>query len=69
MADREEVAKQVLEYIEAGINDDCMREKYGPAYEGLQSLFEELADAGFMGRAAQEVRAPFQATHPGPRCH
>ncbi len=58
MADREEVAKQVLEYIEAGVNDQSMREKYGPAYEGLQSLFAELADAGFMGRGAQECKTP-----------
>jgi hypothetical protein len=58
MADREEVAKQVLEYIEAGVNDNSLKEKYGHAYEGLQSLFEELADAGFMGRAAQECATP-----------
>jgi uncharacterized protein (DUF433 family) len=58
MADRKEVAKQVLEYIEAGINDDGLREKYGHAYQGLQSLFAELADAGFMGRSAQKCAAP-----------
>jgi hypothetical protein len=58
MAKREEVAKQVLQYIETGLTDTGVMEKYGHAYEGLQSLFGELADAGFMGSAAQACAMP-----------
>lgn len=58
MAKREEVVKHVLEYIEAGRTDAGVMEKYGHAYEGLQSLFDELAVAGYMGPAAQACTVP-----------
>jgi hypothetical protein len=54
MSDREDVAKEVLKYIQCGMNDSSCRDKYGPAYEGLQQLFHELADAGYMGQTVPE---------------
>jgi hypothetical protein len=54
MSDREHVAREVLKYIRSGMNDSSARDKFGPAYEGLQQLFQELANAGFMGESAQE---------------
>jgi hypothetical protein len=54
MSDRGEVAKEVLRYIRCGMNDCSVRDKFGPAYEGLQQLFHELADAGFMGDGVRE---------------
>lgn len=61
MAKREEVAKQVLQYIEAGLTDASVMDKFGHAYEELQSLFGELAGAGYMGGAAQAQACAVQS--------
>jgi hypothetical protein len=58
MSDRGDVGKEVLKYIRCGMSDSSIRDKFGPAYAGLQQLFNELADAGFMGSAPQDCPTP-----------
>jgi len=54
MASREEIAKEVLNYIRTGSEDVELREKYGHCYEGLQTLMKDLADSGFLDPADQQ---------------
>ena len=51
MSKREKASKEVLKYLQAGMNDSCLMDKFRPAYEGLNDLFHELAEAGYMRRA------------------
>jgi hypothetical protein len=48
MSNQDEATKEVLKYLQAGMNDACLMDRFRPAYEGLNELFQELAEAGYM---------------------
>lgn len=55
MSEDEGVRKGVFEYVESGLNNVALMEKYGPSYEGLRELLQELADAGFLGKSLSQA--------------
>lgn len=54
MASREEIAREVVDYIRAGQSNPELCEKYGHCYQGLQTLIKDLLDAGFLEPSDQD---------------
>jgi hypothetical protein len=51
MLGREVSVKQVLKDIGAGLGDQALREKYKLSQKGLEDLYKQLADSGFIEQA------------------